>query len=148
MARGWDIAVLSLGGVLGVNARYAVASWMSTWAGDRFPWATFSVNVSGSFAIGAIATVLARWHPGSHPARLFFLVGFLGGYTTFSSFAFEGYVLAERGQAARAAAYLVGSVMAGMVAVVLGVILGLAIVGREVPPTVLAASEHVEGIDE
>ena len=86
MSRLGEVIVLSAGGVLGVNARYWLASWMSTWAGDRFPWATFAINVSGSFAIGLIATLLARWLP-AHPARLFFLVGFLGGYTTFSSFA-------------------------------------------------------------
>jgi CrcB protein len=147
MGRAWEIVALSLGGVLGVNARYAVASWMSGWAGDRFPWATFAINVSGSFAIGLIATLLARWHP-THPARLFFLVGFLGGYTTFSSFAFEAHVLCERGKVARALAYLGGSVVAGFVAVVLGIALGRAIVGPGVPAEVLAAADDVRGIDE
>jgi CrcB protein len=139
--------VLSIGGVLGVNARYWLASWMSTWAGDRFPWATFAINVSGSFAIGLIATLLARWLP-AHPARLFFLVGFLGGYTTFSSFAFEALVLCERDQIGRALAYMGGSVAAGFVAVMLGVALGRAIVGPEMPTAALATADDVRGVDE
>jgi CrcB protein len=147
MSRWGELVVLSAGGVLGVNARYAVASWMSGWAGDRFPWATFAINVSGSFAIGLIATLLGRWLP-THPWRLFFLVGFLGGYTTFSSFAFEAHILIERGQPARSAAYLAGSVAAGMVSVVLGVALGRAINGPEAAPMALAAAESVLDVDE
>lgn len=147
MSRLGEIIVLSAGGVLGVNARYWLASWLSTWAGDRFPWATFTVNVSGSFAIGLIATLLARWLP-SHPARLFFLVGLLGGYTTFSSFAFEAHALCGRAQVVRALAYMGGSVAAGFVAVVLGVALGRAIVGPETPTAPLAAADDIRGIEE
>jgi CrcB protein len=147
MVRAWEVVVLSVGGLLGVNARYWLALWMSTWSGDRFPWATFLINVSGSFAIGLIATLLARWYP-SHPARLFFLVGLLGGYTTFSSFAFEAHVLFERGQFGRALVYLGGSVAAGFLAVLLGIALGRVIVGPEVPATVLTAADDVRGIDE
>ena len=147
MSRLGEVAVLSVGGMLGVNARYWLALWMSSRVSGVFPWATFTINVSGSFAIGLIATLLRRWLP-SDPWRLFFLVGFLGGYTTFSSFAFEAHVLLERGQAARAAAYLAGSVGAGMIAVVLGIALGRAIVGPEIPPVVLAAADDVLGVDE
>ena len=147
MSRLGEVVALSVGGVLGVNARYWLASWMSGWAGDRFPWSTFAINVSGSFAIGLIATLLGRWLP-SHPARLFALVGFLGGYTTFSAFAFEAHVLWERGQIVRAFAYLGGSVMAGFVTVVLGVALGRAIVGPEVPAAVLTSADDVRGLDE
>lgn len=147
MNRGWEVLALSAGGVLGVNARYWLAVWMSGWAGDRFPWATFTINVTGSFAIGLIATLLAGWHP-SHPSRLFCLVGFLGGYTTFSSFAFEAHVLWERGLVGRALVYLAGSVIAGFAAVVLGVAVGRFVVGPEVPATVLAASDDIRGIEE
>lgn len=147
MVRAWEVVLLSAGGVLGVNARYWLATWMSGWAGDRFPWATFLINVSGSFAIGLMATILARCNP-SHPARLFFLVGFLGGYTTFSTFAFEGHVLFERGQTGRALGYVGGSVAAGFLAVLLGIALGRAIVGPEVPTTFLATADDVRGIDE
>lgn len=147
MGRLVDVLVLSAGGVLGVNARHWLALWIAGRAGSRFPWATFAINVSGSFAIGLSAILLARRGP-SHPVRLFFLVGFLGGYTTFSSFAFEGHALWERGQVGRALAYLGGSVAAGFVAVVLGVLLGRAIVGPEPPATIAAAVEDVRGVEE
>jgi CrcB protein len=113
------VAVLSLGGALGVNARYWLGAWMTRWASPQFPWATFTINVSGSFAIGFLTMVLARWLP--HPnVRLLVLVGFLGGYTTFSTFSFDALRLWERGETARALGYLAGSVAAGCVAVGLG----------------------------
>jgi fluoride exporter len=146
LSRGLEVVLLSVGGALGVNARHWLAVWMSGWAGSRFPWATFAINVSGSFAIGLLATILARWLP-DHRARLFLLVGFLGGYTTFSSFAFEGQILWERGEVARSLAYLGGSVAAGFVAVVLGIMLGRAVVGPEAPSTMLVAND-IRGIEE
>lgn len=122
------ILVLSLGGALGVNARYWLGVLMGRWAGPRFPWATVAINVSGSFAIGLGAVVLAARWPGVS-ARLFVVTGFLGGYTTFSTFAFESLTLWERGDRALSAANTFGSVAAGLAAVVLGVALGRAIVG-------------------
>ena len=78
------VVVLSLGGALGVNARYWLGVWMSGWASSRFPWATFTINVSGSFAIGFLSVVVGRWMP--HPnVPLLMIVGFLGSYTTFSA---------------------------------------------------------------
>ena len=69
------VAVLSVGGALGVNARYWLGVWMGRWASPQFPWATFTINVSGSFAIGFFSIVLRSWMP--HPnARLLMLVGF------------------------------------------------------------------------
>src|SRR5205814_1888258 len=56
---------LSLGGVLGVNARYWLGVWINRWAGSQFPWATFTINVTGSFLIGFLTMLLARWLP--HP---------------------------------------------------------------------------------
>jgi CrcB protein len=120
---------------------------MSAWVGDKFPWATFTINVSGSFAIGLLSTLLAAWLP-AHQVRLFVLVGFLGGYTTFSSFAFEGHVLWERGEIGRALAYLCGSVFTGFVAVLLGVLIGRAVVGPKVSVTQLASADDIRGLDE
>ncbi len=97
MERWYQVAVLSVGGVLGVNARYWLGMLVNRWAGPQFPWATFAINVSGSFAIGFISVLLARWLPHPH-ARLLIVVGFLGGYTTFSSFSFESLTLWERGE--------------------------------------------------
>lgn len=114
------VLALSAGGALGVNARYWLGVWMSRWVSPQFPWATVTINVSGSFAIGVLATLLDRWSPHSH-LRLLVLVGFLGGYTTFSTFAFESLTLWERGETGLALANLAGSVVAGLVAVTLGV---------------------------
>ena len=122
------ILVLSIGGALGVNARYWSGVLASRWVGPWFPWATVLINVSGSFAIGFGAVVLAaRW---PHPLiRLALVVGFLGGYTTFSAFTFESLALWERGDRGLAAANTAGSVAAGLAAVALGVALGRTLVG-------------------
>ena len=121
---GWyQVALLSVGGSLGVNARYWLGVAVSRWAGPQFPWATLAINVSGSFAIGLLTVLLARWLPHPH-MRLLVVVGFLGGYTTFSSFSAEALVLWERGERWLCIGYVVGSVGAGLVAVVLGTMLG------------------------
>ena len=79
--------------------------------------------MSGSFAIGFLATLLVRWLP--HPNyRLLVITGFLGGYTTYSSFAFESFVLWERGERGVSLGYIAGTVVAGFLAVILGVMLG------------------------
>ncbi|MBV8555870.1 MAG: CrcB family protein, partial [Planctomycetaceae bacterium] len=76
--------------------------------------------VSGSFAIGFLTMALARWLP--HPnMRLLVVVGFLGGYTTFSTFAFESLMLWERGEIGLSLTNMIGSVAVGMIAVGLGV---------------------------
>jgi CrcB protein len=113
------VLVLSLGGVAGVNARYWLGVWINRWASAQFPWATFAINVSGSFAIGFLTALLARWSPHSH-LRLLIVVGFLGGYTTFSTFAIESVTLWQRGEWAASLANMGGSVLAGCAAVVLG----------------------------
>jgi fluoride exporter len=120
------LLVLSTGGALGVNARYWLALWIDRRADPQFPWATFTINVSGSFAIGVVTALLARWAPHPH-ARLFLVVGFLGGYTTFSSFSLEALALVERGALGRSLAYMGGSVVSSFVAVALGVALGHAL---------------------
>jgi CrcB protein len=115
---GWTRAlVLSIGGVLGVNARYWLGVWMNRWSASH--WATFVINISGSFAIGVLSIALARWLP--HPnIRLMILTGFLGGYTTFSTLAFESATFWERGDRGLAIANLGGSLVAGIVAALLG----------------------------
>jgi fluoride exporter len=119
----YRVVVLSVGGVLGVNARFWLGVAINRWTSSQFPWATFTINITGSFAIGLCTALLARWLP--HPyARLLVVVGFLGGYTTFSSYSMESLTLWERGERGLCLAYLLGSVVAGFVAVILGAILG------------------------
>lgn len=115
-----QIGVLSIGGVLGVNARYWLGVWISRVATPQFPWATFIINVSGSFLIGFCTVGLARWLP--HPnLRLLIVTGFLGGYTTFSTFEYDSVTLWDRGEIGFAALNLVGSVVVGFAAVLLGI---------------------------
>lgn len=122
MDRLYQIGALSLGGIVGVNARYWLGLWVNRWASAQFPWATLLINVSGSFAIGFLATLLARWLP--HPnARLLVVTGFLGGYTTYSTFAFESLTLWDRGERGLSLGYMASTVVAGFVAVTLGVAL-------------------------
>jgi fluoride exporter len=132
------VVALSVGGSLGVNARYWLGAWMSRWASPQFPWATFAINVSGSFLIGFLTVALARWLP--HPnARLLVITGFLGGYTTFSTFANESLSLWERGEGLLMAANLFGSVAAGFAAVVLGTALARGLTGSADRPAAAAS---------
>ena len=116
------IVWLSIGGALGVNARYWLAVWIDRWIGSRFPWATLTINLSGAFILGLLATMAARLSP-HHPTRLFWLVGFLGGYTTFSTFALESHKLADADSVTKSLSYMFGSVVGGLLAVTLGILL-------------------------
>lgn len=109
------------GGSFGSLARYLLGKVIS----QRFPnayfnWGTFLINVSGSFLIGLLAILITERLRLSHYWYLVAVVGFLGGYTTFSSFEFDGYLSARAGQHVAAVSYLAGSVIAGYAAVNLG----------------------------
>jgi len=112
--------VVGAGGFLGAIARFLIHTWVSGRYGNQFPWATFGINVSGSFLLGLLMSlVLARIV--SDPWRLFFAVGFLGAYTTFSTFEYE---TARSTSLFLALANVLGSVLAGYLAVRLGIRLG------------------------
>jgi fluoride exporter len=107
------VIVLSIGGILGVNARYWLGAWINRWTSPQFPWATVIINVTGSFLIGFLTIVLTRWTP--HPnIRLMVITGFLGGYTTFSTFENDALTLWERGEGRLMAANVIGSVTVGL----------------------------------
>ncbi len=115
--------VVLAGAGLGGLMRYVLGTWIMTRYGGRFPLGTFLINVTGAFLIGLLMTVLTeRTQP--HPNwRLFLVVGILGGYTTFSSFEYEAYQAIRGGARTMGLLYVTGSVVAGYVAVWLGVIL-------------------------
>jgi CrcB protein len=117
------LGAVAAGGVLGSLGRYAVGLVLPHLAGD-FAWATFLVNVTGSLAMGVLVVwVLSMASP--HPwLRPFLGVGVLGGWTTFSSYALDIHAMGQAGQGVIAAAYLVGSLVVGLVAVGLGISLG------------------------
>jgi len=85
--------LVGLGGFLGANARYAISVWAANRLGTAFPYGTLIINVSGSFLMGVAVTLIAgRFHDAAS-ARLLITTGFLGAYTTFSTFAFETLAL-------------------------------------------------------
>jgi crcB protein len=114
-----DFLWVGLGGCMGAVARYAVALAMGQAAMQRFPWPTFAVNAAGCLAIGLLAGLSTRV-PVPAQLRLFLVTGLLGGFTTFSAFGLESLQLLRRGEPALAAAYVAGSVAAGLLAVWLG----------------------------
>jgi CrcB protein len=118
----WDVAlVVAAGGAIGGLARYATNELIGTAAGS-FPWSTFAENVLGCLLLGALMVVLVELRGPSRYARPFLGVGVLGGYTTFSAYTSEIRALAAAGHAATAALYLAGSVVAGLLATLCGVV--------------------------
>ena len=117
----------ALGGVLGALARWGVATALPTPAGG-WPWATLLVNVTGCLLIGVLLAVLLARFPTSAWLRPFLATGVLGGYTTFSTFAVDTVVLVDAGRWAPAVAYVVASVLGGVLAVVAGLLVGRAAV--------------------
>lgn len=117
---------VALGGAIGSVLRYQVGRAMTHWLGPQavtaFPWATLTVNVAGSLAMGLLAGYLARYGEGGEQARLLLGVGLLGGFTTFSAFSLELMLLIERGQAAQSFLYAAVSVLAGLSALYIGLI--------------------------
>lgn len=112
------------GGFLGAIARYGVSRLSASILGVAFPWGTFIVNVSGSFILGAIATLAAeRMLPHSDAIRLAIAVGFVGAYTTFSTFEYETNALFGEGRWPFALANIMGSVVAGFIALKIGILL-------------------------
>jgi len=120
---------VGIGGFLGANARYALGGWIVNRVGVVFPYHTFLINVTGSFAIGVILTVLTGRLVADPAWRLFLVVGFLGGYTTFSSYTYEGLMLLDGGDWLGALWYVVGSNVVGLAAAYVGIVLAR-IVGR------------------
>ena len=113
-----------IGGAIGAGTRHLVGQAMLARLGPGFPWWTLSVNIVGSLAMGLLIGLLARSGAGGETTPLFVGVGILGGFTTFSSFSLEFWLLFERGQTGQAAFYVLASVIgallacgAGMVAV-------------------------------
>lgn len=125
----WDVlVVISAGGALGSLARWGVGE-LVPWRGEGFPWATFVENVTGGLALGVLMVLVLDVWPGRRYLRPFLGVGLLGGYTTFSAYMLETRDLLSGGQVSTAFAYLGGSLVAGLLAVALGLVLGRAAAG-------------------
>ncbi len=116
---------VGLTGALGAGARYLMVEWVARWWRGPVPIATLIINLSGAFALGIATTALAT--PAQLPARLLIGVGFLGGYTTFSTLSFETLALARRGEVSYAWLNIGASLAGGLIAAALGMALGLAL---------------------
>lgn len=111
---------ISLGAIVGANLRYFLAQQIAKWTGPTFPYGTLAINVTGSFVLGFFMV----WTTGRLIAdprwRLLIAVGFCGGYTTFSTYAWETLALAERGNLAAAIGNVVASNLLSLAGVALG----------------------------
>jgi fluoride exporter len=118
---------IAVAGAFGALARYGLGVAVTRRVKGDFPWGTFVVNVSGAFVLGLVFSLTAeRWNAPDW-LRSALVVGFLGAYTTFSTLTFETYRLTADKALGLAAANILGSCAAGLVAVYLGVVLGRAI---------------------
>lgn len=111
----------SLGGAIGAGARYLVNVVCAECLAPGFPWATFIVNVAGSFLMGVVMASLLPYLGDSVAWRTFLATGILGGFTTFSAFSLDAVTLLEKQQLTLLALYVVGSVALSVLALVAGV---------------------------
>jgi len=111
---------VAVGGAIGSLARYWVGIGSTKLFGLAFPWGTLIINVVGSFLIGAFAESFALRWDAPQAVRVFLTVGICGGFTTFSTFSLDAYLLMERGELWTAGAYMLGSVVLSIGALLAG----------------------------
>lgn len=119
--------MVALGGAVGAIARFWVGGYVGQRMGTRFPYGTFVINCSGSFVVGLVVTLLAERTHWSANLRYLIPIGFVGAYTTFSTFEFETLRALQDGQVFVAGLNVVLSVVIGFVSVWLGVVAGRAV---------------------
>jgi CrcB protein len=114
------IAAVAVGGSLGTLARYGLDAVIERRAFSLFPWSTFAINLTGCFLVGLLIAALVDRHHAPHWLRVGLVIGFCGGYTTFSTFAQESYGLLEEKALGVALLNVTASVTLGVLAVFLG----------------------------
>jgi CrcB protein len=118
---------VAVGGAFGAVARFAIDGWVSERTGGLFPWGTLFINLSGAFLLGLLATLAIDRSVLSPEIRPIAMIGFLGAYTTFSTWMLESWRLVEDGAWQLATVNLVASVGLGLVAIVAGLTIGRAL---------------------
>jgi len=121
------LVLIGLGGFAGAVTRYLVDGWISEATRGGFPWGTLAINTSGSFLLGLLAALTIDRSLLSPEIRGPVMIGFIGAYTTFSTWMLESWRLVESGSWAPALANLGGSAALGLVAVFAGLAVGRAI---------------------
>ena len=120
------IVGVAVGGALGASARYALDRLIEHRTDAVFPWSTFTINMTGCFAIGLVSATLIDRHHLPAWLRIGLVMGVIGGYTTFSTYAQESLDLVDAHDVFEAVLYIGGSVMLGVLAVYAGRTLGRA----------------------
>ena len=122
------VVLVAIGAFLGAMARFFVVDRAARRFQAAFPYGTLIVNLSGSFALGVIATIMAERYGGNREASLLMATGFLGAYTTFSSFSYETIILLETGSGRSALVNIVVSTTGSILLASAGVLLVLVVV--------------------
>lgn len=120
----WGWWAIAAGGALGAVARFALSHQVYLWFGREFAWGTLAVNVLGSFAMGLLAVLLIDKWSLSNEWRAFIMVGFLGAFTTFSTFSYETMQYIQVGEFAKAVANMAVSLVLTLSAVWFGLLSG------------------------
>jgi fluoride exporter len=108
---------VAVGGALGAMARYAVSIWVFNYSSDKFPYATLSVNVLGSFIMGILFVIIVERAALPAEMRSLLMVGFLGAFTTFSTFSLDALSLWQNGHLFLALVYVLATVVLCLVAI-------------------------------
>lgn len=116
--------LIAVGAALGANARYLVGTWAGARFGADFPYGTLLVNVAGSLALGFLSALVTGRLRLSPDARLLLAVGFLGSYTTFSSYTVESMTLLRQGAVWLGLMNILGNNVLGLICALLGAYLG------------------------
>ena len=114
---------VGIGGALGAMPRFSLATAIFKWVGKAYPYGTLSVNLIGSFAIGMAYIWLVEKELGGDAQRHLIMVGFLGAFTTFSTFSLESLTLLQQGRTLAFLSYIALSLIGCMLATALGMIL-------------------------
>jgi CrcB protein len=122
-----DIALVAAGGALGAAARWILGGWLAERFGPSFPWHTLVINITGALLLGLLMGASLDRGLVSPNWRVFLGTGVLGGYTTFSTLAYESVALLEQGAYVRAGLDMFGSGALGIVAALIGVAIGRAL---------------------
>lgn len=113
--------LVACGGAIGASLRYGIGLLFGSQQG--FPWATWTINIFGCFCAGVFFALSQKYPVLQQQTRLFFMVGILGGFTTFSSFGLETFQLLKQQQLGLAFCYMASSVVCGVIMLALGYLL-------------------------